>query len=49
MTPESPCIVHVGLGTFDGGQLVLDLSQPGEIGLIVLFGECALGGSKFAM
>jgi hypothetical protein len=48
-TPEGSPIVHVGLGTLDGGQLVLDLPQPGEIGLIVLFSERALGSPKFAM
>jgi hypothetical protein len=47
--PWEPSAVHIGLGTLDGGQLVLDLPQPGEIGLIVLFGKRALGSPKFAM
>jgi hypothetical protein len=42
-------VVQVGFGTLDGGQLVLDLSQPGEIGLIVLFGERAFSSPKLAM
>ncbi len=47
--PHGAVLVHIGLGAFDRGQLVLDLSQPGEIGLIVLFSKRALGSPKLAM
>ena len=49
MIPKRSSIVQVGLGALHGGQLVLDLPQPGEIGLAVPFRKRALGSPKFAM
>jgi hypothetical protein len=42
-------VVQVGFRAFGRGQLILDLSQPGEIGLVILFGERAFSSPKLAM
>ena len=42
-------VVQIGFRTLDRGKLLLDLSQPGEIGLVILFREGAFGRPKFAM
>ena len=47
--PKRGPIVQVGLGALHGGELVLDLPQPGETGLAVPFRKRALGGPKLAM
>jgi hypothetical protein len=49
MVTVNDVVVQVGFRAFGRGKLVSDLSQPGEIGLIVLFGKCAFSSPKLAM
>ena len=47
--PPREVPADVRFGTLEGGELELDLAQPGKIGLACLFGQGAFGSPKFRM
>ena len=47
--PSREIPTEIRLGALEGGQLELDLAHPGEVGLALLFGQRAFGGTKFRM
>jgi hypothetical protein len=47
--PSGHLPIEIRLGSLDRGKLGLDLAQPGEVGLALVFGKRALGCPEFRM